>query len=90
MQDVLPPNVGQEFHEAILQVLKTNSLVRIEYSLAMRNGEQSYEGRLLPLLEKQIIVVVRDISERKKADEVRQESEKRYYTLFEESRDAIL
>ena len=90
MQDVLPPNVGQQFHEAILQVLKTNSLVSIEYSLAMPNGEQSYEGRLLPLLEKQIIVVVRDITERKKTDEVLQESEKRYHTLFEESRDAIL
>ena len=38
MQDVLPPNVGQQFHEAILQVLKTNSLVSIEYSLAMPNG----------------------------------------------------
>ena len=55
----------------------------------MPNGEQSYEGRLLPLLEKQIIVVVRN-SERKKPDEVLQESEKRYHTLFEESRDAIL
>lgn len=45
---------------------------------------------LLPLLEKQIIVVVRDITERKKTDEVLQENEKRYHTLFEESRDAIL
>jgi PAS domain S-box-containing protein len=69
VQDILPPNVGQQFHEAIIQVLKTNSLVSIEYSLPMPNREQTYEARLLPFREKQIIAIVRDITDRKKAEE---------------------
>lgn len=40
--------------------------------------------------EKAIQVVLRDISERKRAEEERRESEKRYRTLFEQADDAIL
>jgi len=69
MQDVLPPKVGQQFQEAIAQVLRTNNIVGVEYELPMPTGEQSYEARLLPLLERQVVVVVRDITERKRAEE---------------------
>jgi signal transduction histidine kinase len=65
MQDVLPPGAGQKFHEAISQVLKTKKMVSIEYELPMPAGQQSYEARLLPLLEKQVVVVIRDITERR-------------------------
>lgn len=69
MQDVLPPNVGHQVDEAIVRVLRTDSLASIEYSLPMPHGEQSYEARLLPYHKKQIIVIVRDITQRKKAAE---------------------
>jgi signal transduction histidine kinase len=69
MQDVLPPKVGQQFHEAISQVLKAKKMVSIEYELPMPPGQQSYEARLLPLLENQIVVVIRDITERRRSEE---------------------
>ena len=65
MQDVLPPGAGQQFHEAVSQVLKTKKMVSIEYELPMPTGQQSYEARLLPLLERQVVVVIRDITERR-------------------------
>jgi signal transduction histidine kinase len=65
MGDVLPPGAGQQFHEAVSQVLKTKKMVSIEYELPMPAGQQSYEARLLPLLEKQVVVVIRDITERR-------------------------
>jgi PAS domain S-box-containing protein len=68
MQDVLPPGAGQQFHEAVSQVLKTKKMVSIEYELPMPTGRQSYEARLLPLLGKQIVAVVRDITERKRSE----------------------
>jgi len=69
MQDVLPPKIGHQFQEAITQVLKTKRMVSVEYELPMAAGEQSYEARLLPFLERQIVVVVRDITERRRSEE---------------------
>ena len=69
MQDVLPPKIGQRVQEAITQVLKTKRMVSVEYELTMSAGEQSYEARLLPLLERQVVVVVRDITERRRFEE---------------------
>jgi signal transduction histidine kinase len=69
MQDVLPLKIGQQFQEAITQVLKTKKMVSIEYELPMPTGQQSYEARLLPLLEKQVVVVIRDITERRRSEE---------------------
>lgn len=61
--------VGKHFKQAIQQVLETNSLSIIEYSIPRKSGEQFYEARFVPLLDNQIIVVARNITERKKAEE---------------------
>ena len=89
MRDVLPPPVGKLFDEAQLEVLATNAMVSIEYALPMPQGEQDYEARLLPLVDNQIIVIVRNITDQKKAEKALRESERKYRTLFEESSDSI-
>ena len=58
--------VGDKFVKAIHQVRETNSMVSIEYSIRMQEQEYFYETRLLPLLEDQIIAIVRNITERKR------------------------
>ncbi|MBI2953524.1 MAG: PAS domain-containing protein [Chloroflexi bacterium] len=72
MQNVLPPDVGRQFVEAIAKVLETRSLVTIEYQLPMPYGEQIYEARLLPLSDSQIVVMVRNITARKRAEQDRE------------------
>jgi len=69
MQEVLPPEVGRLFQEAFRQVIETGTLTSLEYELPMPDGQRTYEARLLPLSEGEIIVVVRDMTERKKAEE---------------------
>jgi diguanylate cyclase (GGDEF)-like protein/PAS domain S-box-containing protein len=59
--------VGKQFRQAIQQVLETNSLSILEYSVQRKSGEQFYEARFAPALDNQIIVVARNITERKKA-----------------------
>lgn len=61
--------VGKHFQQAIQQTLDTNSLSIIEYSIPRKAGEQFYEARFVPLLDNQIIVVARNITERRKAEE---------------------
>lgn len=72
VQDVLPPDIGEKVVSAIKNVLKTNSLEVIEYVLTTLEGENSYEARLLPLMDNQVIGIVRNISERKQAEMERQ------------------
>jgi len=69
IQDTPLEKVGNKFHEAIHQVQKTKSMVSIEYSLMIQNCEYFYEARLLSLLENQIMVIVRNITERKRVEE---------------------
>lgn len=68
IQDV-HARVGKQFEQAILQVLGTKTLSVIEYSIVRLPEEQSYEARLVPFGKDQIIVVVRNITERKQAEE---------------------
>ena len=69
MREVFPPELADKFHNAIDEVVETKSLATCEYSLAMPDGEGFYECRYLPLLENQIIAVVRDITQRKEAEQ---------------------
>lgn len=69
VQDVLPTIVKQQFQTAILQVHQTESIVAIEFTLPSPGEEKSFEARLLPSPPNQIIVIVRDITERKWAEQ---------------------
>ena len=83
IQDVPPKEVGSKFLKAIEQLKETKSLVSLEYSLMMENRELFYEARLLPLPENQVIVIVRNITERKRAEEALRESEEHLKTVVE-------
>ena len=68
LQDILPGNAKYQCYKAFLEVLKTNSLVVVEYSLPLPDGEKNFEARLLPSQDQQVIVIVRDITDRKQIE----------------------
>jgi PAS domain S-box-containing protein len=68
IQDIPLTDVGDKFRGAIQQVREKRSITSVEYSLTMQDQAYSYEARLLPLLEDQIIVIIRNITERKRAE----------------------
>jgi PAS domain S-box-containing protein len=67
IQDVPLENVAQEFAQAIGRVIAENTPVGIEYSAVMHGQESHYEARLVPLPERQIAVVIRNVTERKQS-----------------------
>jgi len=76
--------VGDKLFEAIHQVRKRRSMASIEYPMQIKGQENYYEARLLPLLEDQIIVIVRNITEHKNAEMALLESESKLNQTVEE------
>lgn len=68
LQSLVSPEVGRQIEKAMARVRQSNALVAIEYSLPSSDGEIYFEARFIPLHWKEIIVMVRDISERKRAE----------------------
>ncbi|GAK50338.1 multi-sensor hybrid histidine kinase [Candidatus Moduliflexus flocculans] len=67
---LLPEKVEQQFEQAMAKVRKSKKLMAIEYAFPMPDKQKHYEEiRLLPFLDDQLLVVARDITERKLAEE---------------------
>jgi len=71
IQDLPWKHVGELFQAAIkeLRTAKTATIVSREFSLMRQDREDSYEARFVPLVEQQIMVIVRNITERKRTEE---------------------
>ncbi|MGE6540692.1 ATP-binding protein [Bacillus luti] len=73
--EVLPSPVAQQFQEAIHQVKEKGTNTIVEYQLAMNGSVNFFEARCLPLLQDKIMIIVRDITERKKTEELLNKSD---------------
>ncbi|MBN2008034.1 response regulator [candidate division KSB1 bacterium] len=89
IQELPFKHIKTKFQKAIQKVKDNNSLVSIEYSLKVNGLKNYYEARLLPLLNDQIIIIIRNITESKQTDLALRESEERYRKLVELSPDTI-
>lgn len=69
IEDVLPPQVSIPAQEMIARTLKDGSLNQFEYALDLPGGQQYFECRIVPLAGQQVLAVVREITERKQAEE---------------------
>ncbi|MEW6347853.1 MAG: PAS domain S-box protein [Thermodesulfobacteriota bacterium] len=85
IQDVPVQHVGDQFRAAIERVRETKSGVSMEYWMMLHDLDHCYEARLLPLLDNQIIVIIREVTEHKRAEQALLESRQRYRDLYEES-----
>jgi PAS domain S-box-containing protein len=87
LRECLPTVIGDRFQQAITQVLETQSSVSFEYTLPLPQGKNNFEARLLPLPDQQIIVLVRDTSDKVQAALI--ESDTKFRTIIENSNNII-
>ncbi|TAJ10778.1 MAG: PAS domain S-box protein [Nitrospirae bacterium] len=83
IQDIPMGQVGEQFADAIQSIQTGKPLVSLEYVLEESDQATWYEARLVPECEGQILVIVRNISERKR-------SEDRFRRLLEAAPDAMV
>ncbi|MBW4551849.1 MAG: EAL domain-containing protein [Aphanocapsa sp. GSE-SYN-MK-11-07L] len=89
MIDVLPAPAAQKVEAAIAQINQGQRRVDLEYSLPMPNGEQFFEAQLIAFLTDQIIVVIRNISDRKQSEHELSQAEAKYRSIFENATEGI-
>ncbi|MCC5663249.1 PAS domain S-box protein [Nostoc sp. CHAB 5784] len=87
LRECLPIAVGDRFQQAITQVLETQSLFSFEYTLALPEGKNNFEARLLPLPDQQIIILVRDTSDKVQAAFI--ESDAKFRSIVENANNII-
>jgi PAS domain S-box-containing protein len=87
--DYLPEPLRGQYRQALDELGKTQSVVAIEYKLLIRGREQSLEGRLVPLPNGEVLLLVRNITARMRAVEALAASEKRYRVLVESMSEGI-
>ncbi|RMH23222.1 MAG: PAS domain-containing sensor histidine kinase [Acidobacteria bacterium] len=85
IQEVAPESVGARFREAIARVRRDDATVEIEYGFADGGRQRRFEARLLPLRNRQIMVIVRDITEAHRAAEALRRSEQRRRLHFQQT-----
>ncbi|MES9695410.1 PAS domain-containing sensor histidine kinase [Bacillus toyonensis] len=73
--EILPSPVARQFQEAIRQLKDEGKNVIVEYLLTINGSIDFFEARCLPLLQDKIMIIVRDITERKKAEELLNKSD---------------
>jgi PAS domain S-box-containing protein len=87
--DLFPRAIAEIYAQAIQGVLRSQSMAELEYSLSVPGGRNYFEARLIHVLADQVIVIVRDMTERKQAELALQESEERFREIIQRSSDVI-
>lgn len=88
IHDLLPESIRAEFDSGLREVAgTTDGFCRLEYSQLFEDGPRHFEVRMLPLGPEQVITVVRDITERHRAELALRKSEEQFRRLIENSTD---
>ncbi|WP_342678195.1 PAS domain S-box protein [Methanofollis sp. UBA420] len=90
LDQVFPSMQAEAVPGAILQALETGEPVAIEYGMRVRNREVWFAAVISPMTEDSVVLVARDITERKQAETAVQTANKKLNLLSSITRHDIL
>lgn len=77
VREVLPPQLAEDVSRCLARTARTDEPQVIEYSLQLRNEERHYEARLIGMEGDKTLSIVRDVTDRKRASQALEESQKK-------------
>lgn len=83
VDSILPPDLAQLALEKVGLVLSTSQPEYAVYELDVNGERQQYEARFVPCGNNEVLSIVRNITERKRAADSLRESEEKYKKLFD-------
>ena len=83
INEVMPPEVAHVSMESMKQVLKTGINQIYEYDLTIKSCKMYYEARMVKNKENEVLVIVRNITDRKRAKIELMESRARYRAMID-------
>ena len=92
--DAMPGAAGAALQRGLAQALKTNALACVDYDLVVGADRRRHEGRLLPVKKRsaaaqKVLLIVRDITDRKRAEDALRIRETQYRSLVEGSANGM-
>jgi PAS domain S-box-containing protein len=89
LHEIFSQEQADEFLAYTHQVLSTQQVLTVEYSLPMAGQTTWFSTRIAPIRTNQVIWLARDITQRKQAEEALQRSEAKFRNIFENSQVGI-
>ncbi|MFO7987604.1 MAG: diguanylate cyclase [Desulfatiglandaceae bacterium] len=89
IMEVIPERQATAFMNSVREALETQSLQVVEYDLDISSRHYWFEARILPVNEEEVVALIRDVTEEKRAQQALQKSEEKHRIVFESSPTAI-
>jgi len=90
VHDIFPAQQADFFLDRILKTIKTYQPISFEYSLEINNDTFWFSATLSPMSSSAVLLIARNITDKKLVESALQESEAKYRTIFEHSGTALI
>ena len=90
VQEVLPGEAGQRIAAAVDQVMRNHATVSVEFPLTVQGKPRFFEARLASVAWTEVIALIRNISDRKAADDQLKEFAQELQHKNEQLADALI
>ncbi|MES1024214.1 PAS domain S-box protein [Gloeocapsa sp. BRSZ] len=85
IRDVLPPDTAQQRLAAAATALSTKQMQVYEFPLVVAGQWLWQEARVMPLTTDEVLIVIRDLTQRKQAEQALQENEQQFRQAFDDA-----
>ncbi len=89
LAEVMPPELAPRLLAAAARARTTRETQFAEYELPIGGGPRDWEARFVACGDDEVLVLVRDITERRRAEEALRESESKYRQVTEQALDGM-
>jgi PAS domain S-box-containing protein len=83
ISEVLPPDLAEQSMHAVEKAFATGEVVQYEYMLAVQENDRYFENRVIAISDNEVLAIIRDITDKKNAENELQEAIRKLSTLIQ-------